>query len=158
MATAQPPNAYQSAAQALNSSANRSLHERIFDDALKDARRQAGSRKDQILLSKLSRIHDEASMKATIEQELKNGAIGPNAEKKASRRIAHFCAKVDKSLDLLWRISEASEAPLKNRQCTAWSYGNTDQLIAKPLVGVIYFFATVSKSTVGRAKLTRKGF
>ena len=107
MTTIQSSNAYQSAAQALQTSANLPLHERIFCDALKDARNRAVSGNDSKLLSKLSVIRDETSVKAVIQQELEKGVIGSSAGKRVSRRVARFCEKVDRLGDLALRISEA---------------------------------------------------
>ena len=111
MTKAQPSNAYQTAARALNASANLPLHERIFHDALKDARDKAVSGNDPRLLSKLSVIRDETSMKAMIQQELERGVIGPKAAKRVSRRVAKFCEKIDRLGDLALRISEARMTP-----------------------------------------------
>jgi hypothetical protein len=108
MSAPSPPTAYESAAQVLSASAQRPLHERIFHDALNDARAEASNDDDTRLLAKLAVIRDRASMKTALEKELNQD---PHTAKRPSRRVARFCGSVDRWFDVAWRISEASRSP-----------------------------------------------
>jgi hypothetical protein len=142
MATVEASNAFFNTARQLLASQNLPVHEQIFREALQDAQNEASNEEDRKLLTVLASIRDEASMKRDFEQKLQAArATGPAVKKRFSRRISRSCEKIDRIFEIFWRISEASA--FVTSACLATVSLSLDQLIAKPVVGVICFFIMV---------------
>jgi hypothetical protein len=107
MAVAIPPGPiHQTAAQNLQAAYKRTTPERIYYDALEEVRGQAIDDDDTKLLQKLLLVRNEVTLKAFLENDVKNGPkIGPQARWRFDRRLAKLSQKSKRALELAEKIA-----------------------------------------------------
>ena len=108
MATPTTSHTFQSLAASAVAAYNRKDSERLFYEALEDARAEASSDNDTGLVRRLASIDDQALLKNTVKHELQ-GRVG--------RRVIKFTESLNGAAQIALAISECSMLQLTTERC-----------------------------------------
>ena len=99
MASSATPSTFQSLAAQAQAAHNRRDSERLFFEALEDARAEASSENDTKLLQKLASIDDKALLKNTVKHELQS---------RLGRKFVKFSESLNRAAEIALILSECS--------------------------------------------------